>query len=302
MEPIEANKIVFHAAEVNIKDQAIIRSYLFNQPKSFDLHAGSLELVLFCVRQGQLILQASFIPHPLELASGEAIFLAFPRNEWQVKIIGGATCEFYTIKMEVGKLHQLMNPAFNTKSLNQESRLNMRDLMRMIPVSPALILCFDQLIHHKLNPPFAALFEQAKFLEIFSLVMESAFGQPGEVCPVALSPAIEYKLSRVRQHIMENIDEVPDPDQLAHRYELPRNTLKEGYKFIYGKSLHQFYTDYKLESAMQMLASGEMLVKEVAFRIGYQNPSHFISAFKKKFGYTPKQFFMQGQFRNSVTP
>jgi AraC-like DNA-binding protein len=44
------------------------------------------------------------------------------------------------------------------------------------------------------------------------------------------------------------------------------------------------------KAAMQMLTSGELLVKEVAFKIGYQNPSHFISAFKKKYGYTPKQF------------
>jgi AraC family transcriptional regulator, transcriptional activator of the genes for pyochelin and ferripyochelin receptors len=290
VERIEANKTVFHAAEVDIKDQAIIRSYLFNEHKTFDLQAGPLELMLFCVRQGQVVLQASFIPHPLEISSGEAIFLAYPRDQWQVKIIGEAASEFYTIRMEVGTLHQLMNPAFDSKSLNTEQRLNMRDLMRLIPVNPALIMCFDQLIHHKLNPPFASLFEQAKFMEIFSLLMESAFGQQGEVCPVALSPAIEYKLGRVRQHIMDNIDEVPDPDQLANLYELPRNTLKEGYKFKYGKSLHQFHTDHKLESAMQMVASGEMLVKEIAFRIGYQNPSHFISAFKKKFGFTPKQF------------
>jgi AraC-like DNA-binding protein len=169
----------------------------------------------------------------------------------------------------------------------------MRDLMRLIPVNPALMMCFAQVIHHKLNPPFSALFEKAKFLEIFSLLMEAAFGQPGSVCPVALSPAIETKLSKVRKHIMENIDEIPDLDQLAHKFELPRNTLKEGYKFLYGSSLHQFHTDYKMESAMQLLSSGEMLVKEIAFHIGYQNPSHFITAFKKKFGFTPKQFLKQ---------
>jgi hypothetical protein len=60
-----------------------------------------------------------------------------------------------------------------------------------------------------------------------------------------MSPAIETKLSKVRKHIMENIDEIPDLDQLAHQYELPRNTLKEGYKFLYGSSLHQFHADHK---------------------------------------------------------
>jgi AraC-like DNA-binding protein len=56
----------------------------------------------------------------------------------------------------------------------------------------------------------------------------------------------------------------------------------------------------KLDSAMEMLNSGEFLVKEVAFKIGYQNPSHFISAFKKKFGYTPKAVFQEGSCFNFV--
>jgi AraC-like DNA-binding protein len=292
MEKIEAKKI-FHAAEVKIQDQGVVRHYHFHQQQSVDLQAGPMELLLFCVRQGQLALQASFIPHTIEISSGEAIFLAFPRDAWQMKIIGDSSAEFYTIRMEVTQLHLLMNPSFNPKSLKEESRFNLRDLMRLIPVKPALMMCFDQVIHHKLNPPFSALFEKAKFLEIFSLLMEAAFGQPGSVCPVAMSPAIETKLSKVRKHIMENIDEVPDLDQLAHQYELPRNTLKEGYKFLYGSSLHQFRSDYKMESAMQLLSSGEMLVKEIAFHIGYQNPSHFIAAFKKKFGFTPKQFLKQ---------
>jgi len=31
-------------------------------------------------------------------------------------------------------------------------------------------------------------------------------------------------------------------------------------------------------------------VNEVAFDIGYTNPSHFIAAFKKKFGTTPRKY------------
>lgn len=289
MEKIEAKKI-FHAAEVEIKDQSVVRHYHFPVQQTIDLQAGHMELYLFCVRHGNLALQASFIPHPIELSSGEAIFLAFPRDAWQVKVIGESNAEFYTVRMNVEQLHLLMNPAFNTKSLKEDSRFNLRDLMRLIPVNPALMMCFDQLLHHKLNPPFSVLFEKAKFLEIFSLLMEAAFGQPGNVCPVVMSPSIETKLGKVRKHIMDNVDEIPDLDQLAHQYELPRNTLKEGYKFLYGSSLHQFHADYKMESAMQLLSTGEMLVKEIAFHIGYQNPSHFIAAFKKKYGFTPKQF------------
>jgi AraC family transcriptional activator of pyochelin receptor len=298
MELIEANKKIFHTTETAIPEMAVIRSYNWPEPTHLDLEAGETEIILFCVRQGHLILQASFIPHPIELNAGDAVFLANPRNNWSVKLISASTTDCYVSRMEVKHFHQLINPQFDTQRLKSEQRFNWRDLMRLIPVSPAVMISFDQLLHQKLNTSFQDLFQRAKFLEIFSLLMESAFGSTDDVCPVAMSPVIEHKLSQVRHHIMDHLDEVPDPEALALQYELPRHTLKEGYKFKFGKTIYQFHADFKLERAMEMLASGEMLVKEVAFSIGYQNPSHFISAFKKKFGFTPKQFLK----RDLVSP
>ena len=276
--------------EMDIHEGGRLQAYQCLRAGRTDFTSGPMDVLLFCMKKGGTCLQSSFIPHPIELNSGEAMFLANPRGSWDAHIIGEEGCEFFVIRMDISTLHHLMNPTFDETRIETEPRINLRDLMRLIPVSPALFMCFDQLLHHKLNPPFQALFEKAKFLEIFSLLMESAFGQPDAVCPVLLSPSIEQKLQQVRRHIIENVDEVPDVDQLALKFDLPRNTLREGYRFMYGKTLHQFHADHTLESAMQMLASGEMLVKEIAFAIGYQNPSHFISAFKKKYGFTPKQY------------
>ena len=285
------NKISALLGEVDIRDHARVRAFQSIDNDLFEFNSNPLEIYLFCAKQSRIQLHVSFIPHPLELASGEAIFLAFPRSDWKVKLQADSSSEFFVMNMQVANLHKLINPAFDEQHLESSHRMNMKDLMRIIPISPSMMSCFDQLLHHKLKKPFNALFERAKFLEIFSQLLESTFGQPIDTCPVAISPSIEHKIGQVRRHIIDHVDEVPDPDKLAILYGLPRNTLREGYRFVYGKTIHQYHADHKLESAMQMLNSGEFLVKEVAFKIGYQNPSHFISAFKKKFGYTPKQYF-----------
>jgi len=290
-----ARKALVEISEVEIKDYASVKVVQCPEVGSLDIQAKAMEVHHFCVRHGQVQIHASFIPHPIELNGGEAIFLVFPKSDWQIKIVFQSGTEFYTLQMEASRLHTMINPQFNHQSLETASKMNMRDLMKLIPVNPSLLTCFDQLLHHKLQPPFQAIFEQAKFLEIFSLLMETAFGQRMDACPVMMSPAIESKIHRVRLHIIDNIDQIPDPDHLAMIYELPRNTLREGYRYMYGKTIHQYHADHKLESAMQMLESGELLVKEIAFKIGYQNPSHFISAFKKKYGYTPKQYLRQAQ-------
>ncbi len=281
--------------EVEIREMATLRAYQDKDAGTIDVQCQPMDVYLFCLKQGHMRIHTSFIPHPLELNTGEAIFLAFPKGEWQAKMVYQPETEFYTVQMEVSKLHSLINPAFDQHQLETAPKLNMRDLMKLIPVNPSLLVCFDQILHHKLQVPFKSIFEQAKFLEIFSLIMETAFGQHMEACPVMMTPAIESKIHEVRRHIISHIDTVPDPDHLALVYELPRNTLKEGYRYIFGKTIHQYHADHKLESAMQMLESGELLVKEIAFKIGYQNPSHFISAFKKRFGYTPKQYLRQAQ-------
>jgi AraC-like DNA-binding protein len=281
---------IFNRREVVIPGQATITAFKSEGQGSQEYQAGIHDVYMICAQQGSIDLHASFIPHPLTINSSEAIFLAFPRGEWSYKILTRDTADFYVMNMDVSSLHKLINPQFDDKQFAPVENMNMRDLMRLIPVNPSLMICFEQLMYHKLRAPFHLLFEKAKFLEIFSLLLESAFGQPMESCPVILSPVIENKLKQVRRHIIERLDEVPDPDALAVLYELPKNTLREGYRYIYGKTIHQYHSDHKLESAMQMLNQGELLVKEVAFKIGYQNPSHFISAFKKKFGYTPKQY------------
>ena len=60
--------------------------------------------------------------------------------------------------------------------------------------------------------------------------------------------------------------------------------------FLYGDSVFGFLLDYKLDFARKLLLSKSYSVGEVAAKVGYSTSSHFIAAFKKKFGVTPKKY------------
>jgi AraC-like DNA-binding protein len=45
-----------------------------------------------------------------------------------------------------------------------------------------------------------------------------------------------------------------------------------------------------MEYARQLLDNGQNNVNEVGLKVGYSTASHFISAFKKKYGTTPKKY------------
>ena len=114
----------------------------------------------------------------------------------------------------------------------------------------------------------------------------------------AIKP-IKEKIISTNSHIVVTITPketaikyLVSDSELADEINLPLNRLKEGFKHIYGDSVFSFLFDYKMEVARQLLATGAHNVNEVGSKVGYSASSHFISAFKKKFGTTPKKFLM----------
>ena len=68
--------------------------------------------------------------------------------------------------------------------------------------------------------------------------------------------------------------------------------LKEGFKQIYGETVYGYLLDHKMNEARRMLNAKQHNINEISLRLGYSTSSHFISAFKKKFGTTPKKYLM----------
>jgi len=91
---------------------------------------------------------------------------------------------------------------------------------------------------------------------------------------------------------------------IMKRHFLSNFTL-EDFALLSGRSLSSFHRDFKrqhnitpkqylinlkLEYAKEALKKENISVSDIASKIGYENLSHFIKAFKSKFGFTPKQF------------
>jgi AraC-like DNA-binding protein len=55
----------------------------------------------------------------------------------------------------------------------------------------------------------------------------------------------------------------------------------------YGESIFSFLTNYRLEQARMAIEKSGQPLKVIAHRIGYSHVNHFITAFKRKYNYTP---------------
>lgn len=53
-----------------------------------------------------------------------------------------------------------------------------------------------------------------------------------------------------------------------------------------------YLLDYRLGQPRKLLTVDNCRIKEVAVQVGYTYSSHFIAAYKRKYGITPKQHLM----------
>lgn len=159
-------------------------------------------------------------------------------------------------------------------------------------ISPSMAIVLNQLMNYNLHPSIKPLYFKAKTYELISLYFNRPADADVEQCPFLVDEENVAKIKKAKQIIIARMAEPPTLHELAEEINLPLNRLKEGFKQIYGDSVFSFLFDYKMEVARQLLATGSHNVNEVGLKVGYSASSHFIAAFKKKFGTTPKKFLM----------
>ncbi len=159
-------------------------------------------------------------------------------------------------------------------------------------ISPSMAIVLNQLINFNLNPSTKSLYFKGKAYELLSLYFNRTGEADVEQCPFLVNEENVLKIRKAKDIILENMAEPPSLQRLADQVQLSLKKLKEGFKQLYGDSVYSFLLDHKMEVARKLLESGNHNVNEVGLRIGYSTSSHFIAAFKKKYGTTPKKYIM----------
>ena len=160
---------------------------------------------------------------------------------------------------------------------------------REIPSSLHLVL--NQLFNVHLSESAEKIYYQGKVLELLSLYFSDKKPDT-ESCPFLNDEETVRKIKFAKGHLLKNIETPPSLKELAKASGLNEYQLKVGFKEIYGDTVFGFLLSHRLDHARVLLDAAKLQVNEVAYQIGYSNPSHFIAAFKKKFGITPKKYLM----------
>ncbi|MDP2687273.1 MAG: helix-turn-helix transcriptional regulator [Aequorivita sp.] len=244
----------------------------------------------FCIKGSASFLfnEGSYI---LPLTEENSLLLYNPQRDLPINLVLEKHSWVLSVLLPINKFHGL----FSTEAdyitfLSKENKD--RKYYKDGRISPSMAIVLNQLMNYNLHPTIKPLYFKAKAYELLSLYFNRPADADVEQCPFLADEDNVSKIKKAKQIIISRMAEPPTLQQLADEINLPLNKLKEGFKQIYGDSVFSFLFDYKMEVARQLLATGSHNVNEVGLKVGYSTASHFIAAFKKKFGTTPKKFLM----------
>lgn len=123
-------------------------------------------------------------------------------------------------------------------------------------------------------------------LDLMAQVLRAADQEP----PVGVAAAQRdvARMLKVRDKLVTELDTNHCLCDLAREAGMSVSALKSKFQAVMGQSVFAFLREQRLNRARRGLEAEGWTVKQAAYYVGYQHPSNFSTAYRRKFGMPPR--------------
>ncbi|MDF2192627.1 AraC family transcriptional regulator [Paraflavitalea sp. CAU 1676] len=107
---------------------------------------------------------------------------------------------------------------------------------------------------------------------------------------IQLTEADVQRLALVRETILKNLRYHYTIPTLAQTAGINEFKLKTGFKALYGQPVFDFLTEHRMKMAMELMESNNYSIGEIAHRCGYNHPTNFCAAFRRRYHIRPSDY------------
>ncbi|WP_298778818.1 AraC family transcriptional regulator [uncultured Polaribacter sp.] len=227
--------------------------------------------------------------YTFDVLDNRSILLYNPQRELPINLEIRPKTTLVSLLISIKKFHSLFSKEAGYIPFLSDENSN-KKYYDDTEIKPMVSIVLQQIINSNSNSSIRDLYVKGKIYELLSLHFQKDETADGEYCPFLVDEQNVLKIRKAKDIIIDRMSEPPSLQELANEIGLSLKKLKEGFKQIYGDTVYSFLFDYKMEHSRRLLESNQYNVNEVGLQVGYSTASHFIAAFKKKFGTTPKQY------------
>jgi AraC-like DNA-binding protein len=263
---------------------------LLDDNQIINLEMSSTELLWLITMKGNESLSLPGEEVERNMVQGNSSVFFYARGPWQVQIKSSGKAQTLGFGITLTALHDLLAVEFDASKSAENSKMDYSRLTQIISLTPRHLQDIDNVFLQSDESRFGTIARRGAFLSSFATLLETFYGKQLSQCPFHIDFETEQKIRKAHEILVADLQDMRDIPSLARETNLPRTVLKEGFEYLYGKPTSQYFQDYKFEKSLEMLETGKYLIRDIAFAVGFQNPSHFISAFKQRYKTTPKQW------------
>ena len=159
-----------------------------------------------------------------------------------------------------------------------------------IPIGKDVIQIIHQIKNADVMGNLTPMYIEGKILELFALQLNSCPSKCEECGHFCRNARDIEKMHEAKYILLNNIDAPPTIYELSKRIGINEKKLKNGFKEVFEQTIYNYLLEHKMEKASNLLTTTNKSIIDVAFECGYEYPSHFTTAFKRKFNVTPNQY------------
>lgn len=225
----------------------------------------------------------------INLNTGDSSMVYFKDEEMNVLFNLPPDCELIVILISIEYFHSLFSIEGNFL-FNFSSFKTGKPIIEPKEISSSIRLILSQLTFKQSPELLRSMYIKGKVFELLSYYFSNTSESENESCPYIANEETVSKIKHAKQLIIKDINNPPSLPDLAKEVGLNIKKLKTEFKEFYGVPVFTFLLNYKMELAKKLLLEKQLNVNEIGLNLGYSTSSHFITAFKRKFGVTPKQY------------
>ena len=242
----------------------------------------------FCLK-GDISFEYNNGAYAFPLQQGNLILLYNPIMNLPVNALLNHNTKLVSLLIRIEKFHSLFSETAESIPFLSDENIN-KKFYKEYKLTPIMTTILVQMMNQNISDNVKKLYFKGKVFELLSLLFNVGKEMNIEQCPFLADDKNVKKIKKAKEIIISRMSEPPMLKAFADQVEIPFKNLKEGFKQVYGNTVFGFLYDYKMNVASNMLSSKNYNVNEVALHLGYSTSSHFINAFKNKFGTTPKKY------------
>jgi signal transduction histidine kinase/DNA-binding response OmpR family regulator len=111
---------------------------------------------------------------------------------------------------------------------------------------------------------------------------------------ITVTSTDEKFLTRVLEIVERNVsNENFSAEDFAENVGMSKTHLNRKLNALTDASANEFIRTYRLKKAARLLSGRSGNISEIAYEVGFSNPSYFAESFKKFFGYSPSEYLQK---------